>query len=299
MIELLAVGHVALDHTWEIGDYPARPTKTPARRYAALVGGMSANAAVAAARLGAAARYAGPIGDEPEVAARYAEHFAAEDVDAAGMRVVPGAGSSVSAVVIDADGERLIVIHRGSALELAPPFDPAAFGTPDVLLTDPRCPTWAEAALRLARERGVPSVLDADSAPRADLRRLVGHARWAVFSEPGLAAYSDAPPEAALDEALAAGAEVAVVTRGGNGVLWRRRGGPPELLPAFAVAPVVDTLGAGDVFHAGLGVALAEGRGIRDALRFGAAAAALKCQRPNGVLGAPRRAEVEALLASA
>jgi sulfofructose kinase len=59
------------------------------------------------------------------------------------------------------------------------------------------------------------------------------------------------------------------------------------------VAPVLDTLAAGDVFHGALGVALGDGRGDADALRFAAAAAAIKCQRLGGVRGAPQRAEVE------
>lgn len=294
-LRLLAVGHVSVDHLFEIGDYPPRPTKVPARRYAALVGGMSANAAVAAARLGAAVRFAGPAGDD-EAATLFAAHFAREGVDARGLLRVPGASSSVSAIVVDAAGERLIVNHRGSALELAPPFDPAVFDAADVVLADPRCPRWAEAALRLARERGAVSVFDADTAPRADLQRLVGLAAWAVFSEPGLAAYSDAPAESALAQALADGAEVAVVTLGGRGLIWQRRGRPLQRLDAFRAGPVVDTTGAGDVFHAALAVALGERLDDRQALRFGAAAAALKCARPDGVLGAPRRDEVVALL---
>jgi len=60
----------------------------------------------------------------------------------------------------------------------------------------------------------------------------------------------------------------------------------------------VDTLAAGDVFHAGFALALAEGRDEPAALRFGAAAAGLKCTRFGGITGTPRRAEVEAFLAA-
>jgi sulfofructose kinase len=59
----------------------------------------------------------------------------------------------------------------------------------------------------------------------------------------------------------------------------------------------VDTLAAGDVFHAGIALALAEGRDEVAAMRFGAAAAGLKCTRFGGSMGAPTRAEVEAFLA--
>ncbi len=51
-------------------------------------------------------------------------------------------------------------------------------------------------------------------------------------------------------------------------------------------------------WDAALALALAEGRAEREALRFASAAAAIKCSRPDGIAGAPTRAEVEALLAA-
>ena len=43
-------------------------------------------------------------------------------------------------------------------------------------------------------------------------------------------------------------------------------------------------------------LALAEGQAEPEALRFASAAAAIKCSRPDGIAGAPTRAEVQALL---
>jgi sulfofructose kinase len=61
---------------------------------------------------------------------------------------------------------------------------------------------------------------------------------------------------------------------------------------------VVDTLGAGDVFHGAYALAIAQGGTIGEAMRFASAAAALKCSRPGGRLGAPTREEVIAFLAN-
>jgi sulfofructose kinase len=74
--------------------------------------------------------------------------------------------------------------------------------------------------------------------------------------------------------------------------------GSLRTLPVFRV-DAIDTLAAGDVFHAGFALALAEGRDEVGALRFGAAAAGLKCTRFGGSMGAPDRAAVEALLKQA
>ncbi len=58
----------------------------------------------------------------------------------------------------------------------------------------------------------------------------------------------------------------------------------------------VDTLGAGDAFHGGFALAVAEGRDVVEAMRFGAAVAGIKCTRLGGPTGSPTRAEVEAFL---
>jgi sulfofructose kinase len=166
-----------------------------------------------------------------------------------------------------------------------------------VVLVDPRWVAGSAAALRWARAQPVLSVIDVDVAPTPDLQHLVPLAQWAVFSEAGLAAYAPGfPTQAALERALAAGCEVAMVTRGEQPVCWLRRG---DALQCEAVPYVraVDTTAAGDVFHAALAVALAERRSERDAVAFAAAAAALKCLSGPGVLGAPTRRAVEQALA--
>ena len=84
------------------------------------------------------------------------------------------------------------------------------------------------------------------------------------------------------------------VTDGPNGVYWRDNG-TLRHLPAFKVQ-AIDSLGAGDAFHGGFTLALAEGRALSDAMRFASATAALKCTHFGGGAGAPRRAEVEEFL---
>jgi len=297
-VRILGVGHSAWDHQFTVQAFPARPTKTPAQDYRSAVGGMTANACVAAARLGAQVRIASPLGDDA-AAPFFEAHFRHEGVDPGGLVRVVGACSSVSAVIVDAQGERLIVSRPGDALRLAPPLDVSQVDQADVLLTDPRCPAWAQAALERARTLRRLSVLDGDAAPRPDLQRLVGLSAWEVFSRAGLEAFEPGPTAQGLAAALAAGAEVAVVTQDDQPLWWQRRGGQLRSLSPFVVQPVVDTTAAGDTFHGALAVALGEGAADEAALRFAAAAAALKCLRPGGVLGAPRRAEVMQVLAGA
>jgi ribokinase len=61
-------------------------------------------------------------------------------------------------------------------------------------------------------------------------------------------------------------------------------------VPAFEVE-VLDTTGAGDVFHGAYLVGLLQGWDLRLAAQFAAAAAALKCSKLGGRRGIPNFAE--------
>lgn len=294
---LLCVGHIALDLIFSVSEFPDHPTKTPAHRHHRGVGGMSGNAAIALARLGAQVDFCGPVGDD-DTAEVFEQVLRREGVGLSGLRRVAGASSSVSSIIVDSRGERMIFNAKGSALDAPGPFDPSVLDGIDFVLVDPRCPAWAEVALREAHRRGIPSMLDGEVSPRGDLQRLVPLADWRVFSERGLLAYADGEPEVLLQQLAAQDPSRRVVrTLGAQGLQWCDVQGRLQHMTAVHAGPVVDTLGAGDVFHAALGLALAGGQTDQDALRFAAAAAAIKCSRPDGIAGAPTRSEVEALLA--
>lgn len=296
-IRVLSVGHVALDLLFYVDEFPEEPTKITARDFIQTVGGMSGNAAVAAARLGAQVRFAGPVGDD-FAADLFVQHFERERVDIKLLHRVSGELSSISAIVIDGQGERVIVNRRATVLSDPPAFDSRWLENTDVLLTDPRCPSWCVAALIEARQRGVLSVFDGDIAPIDDLRMAVPMAEWAVFSEAGLQLFAPGGQsvEMGLRTALLSGARAAAVTHGERGVWWLRSGGSLQHCPARPIARANDTTGAGDVFHAALGVALAEGQTDQDAMQFACHAASFKCERPGGILGAPTRAELLEIL---
>ena len=106
----------------------------------------------------------------------------------------------------------------------------------------------------------------------------------------------------AIEEGLRAkekhGGDVLAVTLGPQGMIWLDAKGEPRHMPSFPVH-TVDTLGAGDVFHGAFTLEIAGGAEIEAAMRFSAAAAALKCTRFGGAFAAPSRTEVDAFLARA
>ena len=296
--KVICVGHSALDRVFTVDAWPQDSAKVRARTFVEVGGGMAANAAVAIARLGGEVHFWGPAGAD-SVADIMRAHLQAAGVNASGLRRYAGFYSSTSAILIDARGERLIVSYRGTALEAPADWLPLdEVSSAGALLADVRWPQGAILALRAARRAGIPSVVDADTAEFATLQALAGEAEYAVFSEHGLACFAgEGDIEGGLRRALALGARFAAVTQGERGVHWldAGEGGGPRHLPAFAVQ-AIDTLAAGDVFHGAFALELARGAAPVAALRFAAAAAAVKCTRPGGRSGSPSRDEVERFL---
>ncbi len=149
------------------------------------------------------------------------------------------------------------------------------------MIADNRFPGFVSEVCVAALKRRIPVVLDADE-PRHDSNMLLTQVSHVVFSAEGLRATagSDHLGRALIDVSKMTKAFVAV-TDGANDVLWLAEGELRQV-PAFAV-DVVDTLGAGDTFHGAFTLMLAEGKSEREAMRFAAAAAALKCTRYGGI----------------
>ncbi len=85
-----------------------------------------------------------------------------------------------------------------------------------------------------------------------------------------------------------------IITSGTHGLVYHCDG-ETGAMPAFHVA-VVDSTGAGDAFHGGFATAVAEGKSIRESLRFASAVAALSCTHLGARPSLPYRNEVEAFL---
>ncbi|WP_145108252.1 sugar kinase [Cereibacter sediminicola] len=295
-VRVACVGGAVLDRVYGVEVLPGTDGKTRASSYREFGGGMAGNAAVAIARLGGEARWWGRVGDDA-IGAGVLAGLAAEGVATSEARVVEGAVSSHSLVLSDAGGRRAIVLYRSDGLDPDASWLPlAAVGGLDAVLADNRWIDGAVAALSAARAAGLPAVLDADAGADPRSREAVRAASHAIFSEPGLAEiYGTTDPDEGLRRA-AADAPFVAVTLGDAGLRWLEAGGGVAALPAFPVT-AVETVGAGDVFHGAFALALAEGQPPREALRFAAATAALKCQGSGGRASYPDRAAVEALLA--
>jgi sulfofructose kinase len=289
---VFCIGIAVLDYVYGVPRMPSAPVKYRAQALEVVGGGIAANAAVAVSRLGGRALLATRLGDDVTGDAIRAE-LAAEGVDLSPSQPIAGCRSPVSAIIVDPAGERMLISYADLDMPTEPDWLPDALPAGvGAVLGDTR---WEEGGRRLfmlARQAGVPALLDGDRKPQlAESLDLPSHI---AFSETGLAELTGiADAEAALASLGSRGNWIGV-TCGARGV-YCLKGGVITHSPAFAVK-AVDTLAAGDTWHGAFALALAEGQPEERAVRFASAAAAIKCTRFGGRKGAPNRAEVEEVL---
>ena len=284
-VRVICLGLSALDQVWRVERlFSGHSQKIRSTDYTTLGGGMAANAAVTGARLGGAISFWGRGGDDAAGREMRAA-LAAEGIDVANFKLFADGRSSVSGIIVDSLGERQIVNFRGSFPEAADwlPLDDVA--KVSAVLADPRWVDGAVAMFSKARARGIPTVLDGDVADAEVFERLLPLTDHAIFSEPALAAFAGSANDASLSALARFNCRVIAVTRGGDGVSWYENGSL-QRRTAYPVA-VVDTTGAGDVFHGAYVLAIGAGLNVPDAMVFAAAAAALKCTRSGGRDGIP------------
>lgn len=285
MVRIACVGITVMDRIYYVEGLPTEGGKYVAKRYTEVGGGPAATAAVAAAKLGAQVDFIGRVGDDDTGNSLLAE-LESLGVNTRYTRRYTQARSSQSAIMVDAKGERIIVNY------LSPDLLPDAgwlndidFSQWDVVLADVRWHDGAKQAFTLARQAGVMTVLDGDITPQ-DISELVALSDHAAFSEPGLARLTGMSEAIdALKKAQMLTNGHVYVTRGSEGCNWLEKAAVRHQ-PGFTVE-VVDTTGAGDVFHGALAFGLASGYAIEEAVRFASGVAALKCTRPGGRAGIP------------
>jgi ribokinase len=301
-MSVVVFGSLNMDLTTYVPRLPGPGETLLGHSFLTAPGGKGANQAVAAARLGVPTRLFGRVGDDafgPEVLSAIQAH----GVDVAGVRVDDRHTTGLAVINVDDRAENTIVVISGANMVLDE-SDVArclpALESARVLLLQLEVPVEADIAIaRAARERGVAVVFDpaparefpADLFPLIDIITPNEVEAQALLGFP-VRSMEDAARAAA--ELRARGARSAIVKLGARGAVYdaaEARG----RMPAFSVAPV-DTVAAGDAFNGGLAAALAEGRGVVEAVRWGAAAGALSVTKHGAIPSMPARQQLDLLL---
>jgi ribokinase len=258
-------------------------------------GGKVANAAVAAARLGASVRLITVVGTDAR-SDWWLAFFQREGVDTAGIIRIEGA-MDVGPVLLPPSGIPAIV----SVSDLSARLDASAVASRAELIADASVVVCAlespadgvQEAFRIARAKGAVTVLNASpAAPVAP--DLAAQTDVLVVNEEEARLLSGArSAEVAAAELLRAlDPRAVIVTAGGSGAFVAERGRSMVRVPAPLVE-AVDTTGAGDAFVGALATRIREGAVLTEAVPFAVRAASLSCTRPFTMPSFPTRGELE------
>jgi len=301
-LSIVVFGSINMDLVARVPRLPAPGETLTGHGFFTAPGGKGANQAVACARLGAATRMIGRVGDDV-FGGELRGSLQGYGVDITGVAVHPGAASGVAVITVDDAAENEIIVVPGAngvvgredLVRLAAALDGAR-----VLLLQLEVPLDAVvAAAEMGRRRGVTVILD--PAPARPLpEALYAAVDILTPNESEAAALVGFPlddPGAivrASQTLLTRGAHSVIVKLGGKGVCWSD-GLESVHFPAFPVE-AVDSVGAGDAFNGGLAVGLSDGLDMAAAIRWGLAAGALSVMKSGAQPSMPDRAAVEILL---
>ena len=297
MFDIVGLGCVAVDdflYTEKTAVVGGKTRVTGRRRQ---IGGLTALALQAAARLGVTCSFEGLMGSRAEWT------FVDDELTALGVTTSfaprrDDVHPVLSTIAVAPSGERTIFFDDSSPA--GPDDDPdlSRIGECAVLFLDGHGVPGAIVAAEFARSRGIPIVADCETIqhPRShELLDLVDHLILpAAFA---MAVTGASSPSGAAERLGHPERTLAAVTDGADGVFHSIAGDRARHMPAFPVE-AIDTTGCGDVFHGAYASAIARDVAPLDSLRFASAAAAVLSSRRGGPERLPSREEVDALLAT-
>jgi len=270
-------------------------------------GGKGSNQAVAAARLDADVRLITKLGRDAfgDMARKFYQEqgmsldHVLEDAEES---------SGTATILVDhATSENTIVVVPGACGKLTIAEVEATrdeITSADIFLTQlelPIPPTIC--GIEIAHEAGVPVILNpAPALPipskvLAKVDYLTPNESEALGLIGGDTSIDPQDFDTLADRLLQIGAKNIVLTLGEKGA-FIKNGRIREFVPAFSVGRVVETTGAGDAFAGGFAVALAEGKSLVEATRYGCAVAGISVTRPGTAPSMPYRDEVDQLIAA-
>lgn len=269
------------------------------KNYHTTHGGKGSNMAVCVARLGAESVFMGKIGRDP-----FGEGFVSlmesEGVNQDGILYSEELPTAVGWIIFSSKGTNAIVIDVAANGAFSPEdivHNTQLITNSDVILSPLEIPLeTALAAAQVAHAEGIKTILN--PAPAVDLRK---HDLSSVFAltpneTEGRICLGLDPNDSISDHELtlallSLGVGNVILTRGSQGAIWASKDGVHDV-PALKVK-VVDSVGAGDAFNAGLAVGLSEKRPMIESISMGITTASLSTRKRETIESYPYREEVD------
>ncbi len=265
-------------------------------------GGKGANQAVAAAKLGAWVFFIAKLGDDI-FGSQSLNNFKKEGVDTKYVLQTKDAPSGVALIMVDDDGNNVIVVAPGANHKLTPEDVKAAesdIASSGALVAQLEVPIETiEFAAGLANKSNVPFILDPAPAQKLSepLLKMVdvltpNETEAKILT--GIEVKDRDSANAAAQRLLECGVKNVILTMGASGYLMVNDEGT-EFVEARKVT-AVDSTAAGDAFTGSLAVGLARGQSLSEAALFANDVAAVSVTKMGAQPSMPTVQEVEAFI---
>ncbi|MCV4229990.1 ribokinase [Virgibacillus sp. LDC1] len=292
MAKIVVIGSASMDLVVTSTKRPGAGETVLGDSFKTVPGGKGANQAVAAARLGAEVTMIGCVGDD-SFGETILSNLQSNGVVTNHVEPVTGMESGTAHIIL-AEGDNSIVVVKAANDRITPDYvDQAAevIKAADIVLIQQEIPEETVVHVsELCANYQVPLMLN--PAPARPVPSVViERAAYITPNEHEAAIlFGDEP----LGDVLRRYPNKLIVTEGKRGVRYFD-GNEEVVVPGYKV-DAVDTTGAGDTFNGAFAVALSEGMGIADSLRFANRAASLSVMKFGAQGGMPSRLEVEGSL---
>ena len=302
MKSIIVFGSINMDLVTKTPRLPVAGETLTGYEFFTAGGGKGANQAVAAARLGISTQIVGRLGND-DFGRQLLRHLQAAGVHTDGVLVDEATSSGVAVITVDDAGENNIIIIAGANGRLnetdVERLRSRLSGAAALLMQLEIPMPTVQLAAQAAHSAGVPVILD--PAPAQDipdeLYPLIDIITPNQLEASQLVGFPVDGQEAAAKasaELQQRGVSTVMVKLGDRGVFCATAE-ETFFVPAFSVQ-AVDTVAAGDAFNGALAVALAQGRLLREAVVWGAAAGALSATKAGAQPSLPDRETFEAFL---
>jgi len=286
--DVLVIGRSCLDRIAVVNQFPRENQKLPLEFRLAEGGGQGGTAACCISRLGGKVAYVGKLGDDEEgtLCLKRLQDFG---VPTDFVEVVKGGRTPVAYVFITAEsGARSIIYERNTLpkLNINATIEELVRQT-GVVLLDPEV-TYLGGQLKKLAGKDVRVIYDCERW-REGIEDIMNTADYFIPSSEFLAAAELQFDEFSFNQkiiklnSLVAGN--LIVTHGEKGAYYITDGALYQV--AAPDINAVDTVGAGDNFHAAFALALTRGFDLHQTVKFSVAVASLSCREYGGREGVP------------
>jgi sugar/nucleoside kinase (ribokinase family) len=289
------MGLKSVDFITVVPKFPSTNSKMEMLQFSKQGGGQVATAIVALSRWGVKAKYIGKIGED-ELGQFSLHSIQQEGVDVSSVTIEPNATNQFAMIIVDGPtGARTILWNRDQQLMYRPgELRKEEICSGKLLHLDGHDIRAAIQCARWAKEEKIPTVIDIDKVEPLT-SELIQEIDFVITSSRFPILYTGISDlKKALLELQKQTSGFLCATLGDEGAIALVRG---EFLyiQGFKVN-VVDTTGAGDVFHGGFIYGLLQNWEVTKILNFANTVAALKCQHLGGRRGIPTSKEVQEFL---